>query len=176
MRWQLVPQWEPAFKTKLSTINARCEGIFASELYRNLVIRQRCVIPLSGFYEWKRAPSRNRPYKVYRHDGEIMSVGGVWDVWHPGRPDEHHSFSIITTPANNRIGTIHNRMPLILDRAGVEEWVDPEVQERDPLQRLMKPCPDSWLETVEVSTLVNSPKNNSPEVLAPLQAPLSQER
>src|SRR5688572_4432320 len=65
MRWQLVPSTEPAFTTKLFTINARSESIFASRLYRGLVARQRCIVPLSGFYEWKRDSDGKRPFKIY---------------------------------------------------------------------------------------------------------------
>ena len=65
MRWQLVPATEPAFNTKLSTINARSETVFSSPLYRNIVVRQRCIVPLSGFYEWKREGNGKRPFKIH---------------------------------------------------------------------------------------------------------------
>ena len=65
MRWQLVPTTEPAFTTKLSTINARSETVFSSPLYRNIVVRQRCIVPLSGFYEWKRNGKRKRPFRIH---------------------------------------------------------------------------------------------------------------
>ena len=168
MRWQLVPSTEPAFTTKLSTINARSESVFDSRLYRNLVVRQRCIVPLSGFYEWKKAGERKRPFKIYLRDEPIMSVAGIWDAWHPGTPDERRSFSIMTTPANDFMREIHDRMPVILDRADEDAWLDPEIHEQEVLQKLMKPCPSSWLNAVEISTLVNSPKNNSPKVLRPV--------
>ena len=168
MSWQLIPEYEPDFKTRLSTINARSETVFGSPLFGPLILRQRCIVPLSGFYEWKREESAKRPFKIYRSDGEIMSVAGIWNTWHAGKPDARHSFSILTTSANEMMHRIHDRMPLVLDRFGVEEWIDPEVHERGALRMLMKPCPNSWLAATEVSTLVNSPKNNSPEVLAPV--------
>jgi putative SOS response-associated peptidase YedK len=168
MHWQLIPEWEPLFKTKLSTINARSETVFGSPLFGPLIFRKRCVVPLSGFYEWKRENSTKRPFKIYRADGEIMSVAGLWDTWHAGEPDARHSFTIVTTAANGAIGGIHDRMPLILDRSGVDAWIDPTVHERQVLWQLMKPCPESWLEAREVSNLVNSAKNNSPELLEPL--------
>ena len=169
MYWQLIPEWEPAFKTKLSTINARSETVFGSPLFGPLILRRRCIVPLSGFFEWKRDGATKRPFKIYRADGEILSVAGIWDTWHAGTPDARHSFSVLTTSANDMMAKIHDRMPLILDRSGVEEWIDPEVHERDALKNLMKPCPNSWLAATEVSTLVNSAKNNSPELLEPLQ-------
>lgn len=165
MRWQLVPATEPAFTTKLSTINARSETVFETRLYRDLVIRQRCIVPLSGFFEWKKAGAQKRPFKIYLRDESIMSVAGVWDTWHPGLPDQRQSFSILTTAANEFMREIHDRMPVILGRADEEDWLDPEVHEQMVLEKLLKPCPGSWLNATEVSPLVNSPKNNSPALL-----------
>ena len=165
MRWQLVPATEPAFITKLSTINARGESVFDSRLYRGLVARQRCIVPLSGFFEWKNIGGRKRPFRISLRDEPIMSVAGIWEAWHPGQADERRSFSIVTTRANEVMREIHDRMPVILGRGDEEAWLDPEIHEQDSLQGLLKPCPSSWLNAVEVSPLVNSPKNNTPEVL-----------
>jgi putative SOS response-associated peptidase YedK len=98
-----------------------------------------------------------------------MSVAGIWETWKPGTPRERSSFSILTTAANETMRDIHDRMPVILGRADENEWLDPEIHEPQELQRLMKPCPGNWLETVEVSTLVNSSKNDTAAVLAPIQ-------
>jgi putative SOS response-associated peptidase YedK len=96
-----------------------------------------------------------------------MSVAGIWEMWHPGLSDENYSFSILTTQANELMGAIHNRMPVILGRGDEETWLDPEIRQRDVLQNLLRPCPSSWLNAVGVSTLVNSSKNNTPEILEP---------
>jgi putative SOS response-associated peptidase YedK len=168
MRWQLVPSTEPAFTTKLSTINARSESVFESRLYRNLVIRQRCIVPLSGFYEWKRTGKERRPFRIYLRDEQIMSVAGVWDTWRPGSQEERRSFSILTTTANAFMQKIHDRMPVILSRSDEGAWLDPDVDQPGELRKLLKPCPSPWLSSVEVSALVNSAKNNSPAVLEPV--------
>ena len=167
MHWQLIPDWEPSFKTKLSTINAKSETVFNSSLYRDLVIRRRCIVPLSGFFEWKRDGGRKRPFKIHLKDEPIMSVAAVWDTWRPGTPDERRSFSILTTSANSFMCEIHDRMPVILGRSDEDAWLDPGIHEQDSLKQLFKPCPSSWLTAVEVSPLVNSAKNNSPAVLEP---------
>lgn len=165
MHWQLVPRWETTFTTKLSTINAKSETAFESRLYRGLVVRQRCVVPLSGFFEWKKDGARKRPFKIHLRDGAIMSVAGIWDTWRSGTPDERRSFAIVTTAANEFMREIHDRMPVILAAPDLDAWMDPEVHEQDTLHQLMKPCPSTWLACAEISTLVNSPKNNSPEIL-----------
>ena len=168
MRWQLVPSTEPAFTTKLSTINARSESVFQSRLYRDVVMRQRCIVPLSGFYEWKRAGDVKRPFKIHLREEPIISVAGIWDTWRPGSAYERRSFSILTTSANDFMREIHDRMPVILDRDSEARWLDPEVGDREVLEKLLRPCPSSWLTAIEVSPLVNSSKNNSAELLRPI--------
>jgi len=96
MRWQLVPNWETAFSTKLSTINAKSETVFDSPLFGELVTRQRCIVPISGFYEWKAEGQRKRPFKIHLENNTIMNVAGIWDTWRPGTPLERRSFSILT--------------------------------------------------------------------------------
>ena len=167
MRWQLVPSREPVFNTKLSTINARSETVFDSPLFRDLINGHRCIVPISGFYEWKTEGQRKRPFKIHLQNNAIMSLAGIWDTWRPGTALERRSFSILTTTANPFMREIHDRMPVILDQNVIEDWLNPELHERKDLQELMKPCPDEWLSKAEVSKLVNSPKNNSPEVLEP---------
>src|SRR6266516_1772472 len=107
MRWQLVPSTEPAFATKLSTINARSEGVFQSRLYRDLVVRQRCIVPLSGFYEWKKDGQRKRPFKIYLKDEPIMSVAGIWDTWHP----PHAGGTPVFFHHDHRSQQVHERDP-----------------------------------------------------------------
>ena len=167
MRWQLVPNWEPVFGTKLSTINAKTETVFDSPLFGELVIRQRCIVPLSGFYEWKTEGQKKRPFKIHLKNNAIMSVAGIWDTWRPDTPFERRSFSILTTAANHFMREIRDRMPVILDASVVDEWLSAQTHEPQELKALMKPCPDEWLSASEVSPLVNSPKNNSPELLEP---------
>jgi putative SOS response-associated peptidase YedK len=142
MRWQLVPRTEPAFTTKLSTINARSETVFGSPLYRD-------------------------PFRIQLRDEPIMSVAGLWDTWQAGTPEAKHSFSILTTSANELMGEIHDRMPVILSRSDEQSWLDPENNDRETLKSMLRPCASSQLDVREVSTLVNSPKNNSPALLDP---------
>ena len=97
-----------------------------------------------------------------------MSVAGIWDTWHPGTADERRSFSILTTSANEFMSAIHERMPVIIGRPDEDAWLDPTIHDEDILQPLLKPCPSSWLTTVEVSSLVNAAKNNTAEVLEPV--------
>ena len=105
-----------------------------------------------------------------------MAMAGIWSSWRalPSQeepaPTEKHSFSIMTTAANEFMSKIHDRMPVILEAKDIEEWLDPEVHEPEQIGKLLKPCPPAWLDSIEVSTLVNSPRNNRAEVLEALKA------
>ena len=170
MRWQLVPYREPEFSTKLSTINAKSETVFDSPLFGDIITRRRCIVPISGFYEWKTDGRKKRPFKIQLKNGAIMSVAGIWERWRPNTPQERRSFSILTTAANGFMRPIHDRMPVILDQKVLDDWLSPETHEPQDIKGFMKPCPDDWLTAAEVSPLINSPKNNSPEVLEPASA------
>ncbi|MBI3541771.1 MAG: SOS response-associated peptidase [Deltaproteobacteria bacterium] len=164
-RWQYVPPWEPEFKTKLSTINAKSETVFESRLYKSAIIKHRCIVPLSGFFEWKRDGDSKRPFAIHLKDEPIMSVAGIWSTWRGDGKSELHSFAILTTAANPFMEKIHDRMPVILAPKDEEAWLDPELQDVAKIKKLLKPCPEKWLVAHEVSTLVNSPRNNRAEVL-----------
>jgi putative SOS response-associated peptidase YedK len=175
MRWGLIPPWEKQFSTKLSTINAKSETAFESRLYKSSVTKRRCIVPVSGFFEWKKEGTTKRPFRIFLKESPIMSMAGIWSSWRPmvpkGEPvpEERHSFSIMTTAANDFMSKIHDRMPVILEEKLFEEWLDPEVQDPEQIGKLLKPCPPKWLDSVEVSTLVNSPRNNRAEVLEALK-------
>lgn len=169
MRFGLVPFWAKDVKSasKYSLINAKGEEITEKRSYKMAFQERRCIIPLSGFYEWFRPDEGpKKPFAIHLKDEPIMSVAGVWEHWASKETGEVvDSFAIITTSANKFMENIHNRMPVILDREHEQEWLDPENQDTEALKKLLKPCPASWLEAHEVSTLVNSPRNNTPDCI-----------
>lgn len=174
-RWGLVPSWAKSVEaaTKYSLINARGEDISKKPSYAEPYRQRRCVVPLSGFFEWKRGGPRKRPFAIQHNDGGILSVAGVWERWQPqgrlhGNPDLLHTFSIVTTRANALMSDIHDRMPVILGKDAIDLWLDPSVTDPDRLKPLLEPCPPDWLSAYEVSTAVNAPANDSPEVLRPV--------
>ncbi|MDA1183954.1 MAG: SOS response-associated peptidase [Acidobacteria bacterium] len=170
-RWGLVPSWAKSLKaaTKYSLINARGEDIAEKASYAEPFRQRRCVVPLSGFFEWKRGAPRKRPFAIQPKDRGILSVAGVWERFQPGgQPEPLHTFSIVTTRANALMLDIHDRMPVILGSDDLHLWLDPSVDDPDRLKPLLEPCPPDWLSAYEVSTMVNAPANNSPEVLQPL--------
>ncbi|MGK5089394.1 SOS response-associated peptidase [Bdellovibrionota bacterium FG-2] len=158
-RFGLIPFWAKDAKTaeKYRLINARGEEISTKRSYKNAFINHRCIVTLTGFFEWKRGEDGGkRPFAIHLKTNSIMSVAGVW---------ENESFSIITIGANSMMAKIHDRMPVILDPKDEAAWLNPEEHSLPTLEKFLKPCPSSWLESYEISPLVNSPKNNREEVL-----------
>lgn len=171
MTWGLIPPWAKEFKTEFSTINAKAETLFESKLYRGPALKRRCIVPMSGFIEWKRDDAGKRPFCIHHKAEPIMSLAGVWETWSGGAgAGPKHSFSVITTAPNSFMEKIHNRMPVVLGREDEEAWLDPANSDQVRLSRLLKPCPSEWLDGFEVSTAINSPRNNRPEVLRPYSA------
>lgn len=170
-RWGLVPAWAKDVKSaaKYSLINARGEEISTKRTYAEPFRHRRCIVPLTGFFEWKREGTVKRPFAIHLKNDPILSVAGVWEEWTSRESGEIvQSFAVITTAANAFMSRIHDRMPVILAREDEAAWLDPANDDPAQLQKLLRPCPDEWLECFEVSTLVNSPRNNSKEVLAPV--------
>lgn len=171
MRWGLVPSWAKSLKDvqKYSLINAKAEEISQKRSYKEPFLKRRCILPVSGFFEWQRSENKKQPFAIYLKDLPIMSIAGVWEHWTSHETGEIiESFSIITTAANSFMAKIHDRMPVILSQMDEQYWLDSKNTNADSLQRLLRPCDPSLLGAIEVSTLVNSPRNNSPEVLKPI--------
>jgi putative SOS response-associated peptidase YedK len=169
-RWGLVPSWATSVQAaaNYSLINARGEEITEKRSYAEAFQRRRCVVPLSGFYEWKRDGRHKRPFAIHLRDQPVMAVAGVWERWQPaGQVQPIHSFSIVTTAANDLMADIHDRMPVILDRQDIDHWLDPDVHEPERVLPLLRPCPSEWLTAYAVSTSVNSVRHKTPDVLRP---------
>ena len=173
MRWGLVPFWAKDVKSaaKYSLINARSEEIMEKRSYKQAFEKRRCIVPLSGFFEWKRPEEGpKQPFAIRFKDQSIMSVAGVWEHWEDKEEGtEVNSFSILTTGPNALMKRIHNRMPVILSQKDEAKWLDPENHNTTSLQKLLKPCEAKLLEAYEVSSAVNSPKNNRAEILSAYQ-------
>lgn len=171
MRWGLVPAWAKDVKIAYSTINARAEGLADKPAFRSAFKRRRCLVPVSGFYEWKAVPGAKvkQPYYITLADGEVMVFAGLWESWRdPTAPQDApaiESFTIITTSANELMATIHDRMPVIVDAADFARWLDPANQETASIAGIMKPYSSELMLATPVSTLVNSPKNDNPKCI-----------
>ena len=168
MRWGLVPSWAKDPKIGNRMINARSETLAEKPSFRTAFKRRRCLIPADGFYEWKREGKAKKPMLITANPGGLFAFAGLWETWK--QPDDSWllTCAIITTSANEVMKSIHDRMPVILPRESEASWLDPEEQDTAMLSELLLPYDSDRMEAYEVSTLVNSPRNNFPEVIEPV--------
>ena len=167
MRWGLVPFWAKDMKIGYKMINARAETLAEKPSYKHPFRKQRCLIPADGFYEWKKIGQTKQPYRFQLKSGEPFAFAGLWDQWKQGN-DILYSCTIITTHPNSLVGEVHNRMPVILREDDYETWLDPEMTDLYSLQSLLAPYPEEKMEVYPVSQRVNSPKNDDPSLIEPV--------
>lgn len=167
MRWGLIPSWAKDEKIGNRMINARCETVSEKPAFRAAFKRRRCLVLADGFYEWKKTGKAKQPYHFYLRDDQPFAFAGLWERWTAG-PDPIESCTIITTTANELVSDVHDRMPVILSREAANRWLDPDSDEAPPLENLLAPYPAPQMDADPVSTLVNSPKNDSVECLEPV--------
>lgn len=168
-RWGLVPSWADDPKIGNTLINARSETAATKPAFRSAFKRHRCIVPVSGFYEWQKCEnekSPKQPFYIYRADGEIACFAGLFELWkHEGQ--ELLTYTILTTAANAFMAKLHDRMPVMLEVENVARWLDPKAGP-DDLAALLKPAADGVLAAHPVSRRVNSPKNNDATLLEAL--------
>jgi putative SOS response-associated peptidase YedK len=168
MRWGLIPFWAHEDAPLQPQINARAEGIESKATFRRAIRTQRCLIPASFFYEWKRTPEGKAPYLFKLKQEDIFSFAGIYDVWRGKDDKELTSSAIITTEPNSLLSPIHNRMPVILPRDEEEAWLNPDIIEPEHIHRFLKPYPAEEMGAYPVSRAVNSPINDTPALIQPL--------
>jgi putative SOS response-associated peptidase YedK len=171
-RWGLIPRWakDPSIGSKL--INARAETVVAKPAFRAALRRSRCILPASGFYEWKIVVESGRtlkqPFFIRPHeDDELFGFAGLAECWVSPEGEIIDTCCILTTEANALVKPIHDRMPVVLAPGDYDFWLDPGIQEPEALRPLLVPCPSEWLEAYPVSPKVNSSGNDAPELVAP---------
>jgi putative SOS response-associated peptidase YedK len=168
-RWGLIPTWakDPAIGNKM--INARGETVAEKPSFKRPFKNQRCLVLADGFYEWRKTSSGKIPMYIHLTDRRPFAFAGLWDRWQPPDGEPIYSCTIITTPPNRFLETIHNRMPVILSPEAIDIWLDPAQQTPEALLPLLKPYPAEAMNAYAVSKLVNAPANDVPECILPVQ-------
>lgn len=163
--WGFTPAWAKGLNDGPRPINARSEGVASSRLFRNAFRQRRCLVPADGYYEWQARPGQRKlPHYIHRADGTMMAFGGIWETWHAGDEDEVTSVAILTTPASGPMNDIHDRMPLILEPEDWQVWLTGP----DPAD-LLHPADDALLRWHSVTTEVGNVRNDSPELIEPVE-------
>ena len=167
LRWGLVPWWSNDTRGAARMINARAETLATKPAYREAFEKRRCIIPADGFYEWRRVEDRkSQPYFIHRTDGDPVAFAGVGAVWRTPEDGRLRTCSIVTTKANETVAPLHARMPVILPPSAWDAWLDPANNDTVILARLLVPAPPALLTAYPVVPLVNSVRNNGPELIA----------
>ena len=178
LRWGLVPSWakDPAIGSRL--INARVETVDSKPSFRSAFAKRRCLLPADGFYEWLKVEqdgkTRKQPYYIHRADGGELAFAGLYELWRDrDAPDDHPqawlwTAVIITTTAPDEVGRIHDRMPMVIDPARWQDWLDPANNDTSGVRALLAPAAASGLVSYEVGTDVNYVRNNGPGLIEPL--------
>jgi putative SOS response-associated peptidase YedK len=167
MQWGLVPFWAKDEKSGYKMINARAETLPVKPSFRKALSLQRCIIPAGGFFEWKHVDKEKIPYYIFLKNQSVFGFAGLYDVWHDKQGRELKTYTIITTEPNALVEPIHNRMPVILEKQNEYEWLNPDETEPARLVKLLHPYPAWEMEAYPVSRLVNSPANDTKEVIEP---------
>ncbi|WP_148358593.1 SOS response-associated peptidase [Peribacillus simplex] len=165
LRWGLIPFWAKDEKVGYKMINARAETISEKASYKNAYKKKRCLIIADSFYEWKKTPERKIPMRIKLKNHAPFGMAGLWESWKSPEGISIYSCSVITTVPNEIMTSIHDRMPVILKPEDEKDWLNPSINDPAYLQQYLKSFDSEQMEAFEVSTDVNSTKNNSPNLI-----------
>src|SRR5262245_9289952 len=175
LRWGLIPVWAKDQKIGYSMINAKAETVAEAPAYRAAFQWRRCLVATDGFYEWRQEGKQKQPYRFTLTDGGLFAFAGLWERWRKPRPRHGQAadaggggaaidtFTIIVTEANDLVRRVHDRMPVIIDPADYDAWLD-SADTTIPMA-LLQPYPAERMRSYPVSQRVNSPKNDDPDVI-----------
>ena len=161
IRWGLLPWWAKDQKIAWKLINARAETVATAPAFKKAFAKRRCLVPVDGFYEWKKVGKEKRPYLIGMATGEPFTLAGLWENWKdPASGEWVRTFTIITTDANELVRELHDRMPVVIGADDRDRWLN----SADP-QELLRPYPAELMTMWPVSMRVNSPRNDDPSLL-----------
>lgn len=170
MRWGLIPSWatDPTIGSRL--INARSETLTKRSAFKDAFKRRRCLVLADGFYEWQREGKEKTPFFIHLKSERPFGFAGLYEIWTPPLSEPLITCTIVTTEPNDLVRPLHDRMPLILPKGAEDLWLDPEAEDPLRLLDLLQTYPADDMTAYQVSSLVNSVKNDSPECIEPASA------
>lgn len=168
VKWGLIPHWakDPAMGARL--VNARAETLADKPAFRDAWRRRRCLVPADAFYEWKAIGGRKQPYCLRMADNTLFGMAGLWEHWRDAAGETVETCTIITTDANELVGELHDRMPLIIAPADYATWLDAAAP---AARELLKPFPAERMRCYPVSARVNSARNDDAACLEAIEGP-----
>lgn len=165
MNWGLV--FSP--NVKYGTINLRAESFGEKPFFKHFLLDKRCLIVADSFYEWGEVNLEGKPerypFNFFLKERPLFGFAGVYNDIVNSKGIKTYTCAIITTTPNEKVKTVHNRMPVILKEKDEDSWLDPENKDLDKLLKLLAPYPADEMSMYVVSKLVNSPRNNDPRLI-----------
>src|SRR5216683_6338026 len=173
LRWGLIPYWATDIKIGARCINAMAETVAIKPAFRDAFARgQRCIVPVDGFYEWKKTGTGKQPYAIVGADGLPLALAGLWERWRDrAAGDTTQTFTIITTAPNELCAPIHDRMPVVLPREVWATWLGEHGAEPDDLLALLRPYPAELMRAYPVGVRVGNVRNNDAALLDEISSP-----
>jgi putative SOS response-associated peptidase YedK len=172
--WGLIPSWAKDNKGAYACINARSDSVSSKPSFRNPFKKRRCLVLADGYYEWHTEGKLKQPFLFEIDGGKPFGLAGLWEVWRdPAKTDSPalESCALITTDANEVGAEVHNRMPVILDQANYDAWLDPTNEDKVRLQSLLLPFPHERMSARPVNRYVNNARNEGAECIGPPNSP-----
>ncbi|MET4046754.1 putative SOS response-associated peptidase YedK [Rhodococcus sp. UYP5] len=172
VRWGLIPSWSKDIKIGSRLINARSETITEKPAFKKAAARRRCIVPADGYYEWEKRDGKKVPY--FLHSSGVLEMAGLYELWRdPSKSEEDPdrwvwSVTVLTAPAADALGHIHDRSPVIVPESLRAAWLDPAMTDLGSVQEMLAAIPEPSLVPYEVSSMVNSVKNDNPDLLQPV--------
>ena len=163
-RWGLIPSWAKDIKVGYRMINARKETITEKNAFKYALKQKRCLVPMDGFYEWKKLGKNKQPYYIKTTDQEVFTCAGLWEVWQSPKDEVIESFTVITQESNTLLKDIHDRMPAILLPEQEKLWLDDTIPPEELLDMIV-PYPNELMEAFPVSNRVGKVSENDSDLI-----------
>jgi putative SOS response-associated peptidase YedK len=168
MQWGLIPNRVKDPNKSMHPVNAKAETLAEKPMFCGLLKDRRCLVPASGFYEWKKEGTRKIPYYIHLNNSPIFAIAGLYDVWHDAGNAAHLTYTIVTTGANELVAPLHDRMPAILKREDEDRWLAGDAPTSDEMKRILQSYPAGEMDAYPVSSRVNSTDVDDERLIQPL--------
>jgi putative SOS response-associated peptidase YedK len=166
-RWGFIPEWAKDPNAGYKMINARAETVATSTAFKDAFRDHRCLVVADGFYEWAKEGKVKKPVYIRFKSHTLLGFAGLYSLWRSPEGEEICTCTIVTTDANDLLRPIHDRMPAIIPKDKEDLWLNPKIKEKEVLMPLLTPYLSEKMEFYEVSSIVNKPENDSPEIISP---------
>lgn len=168
LKWGFVSKFDANDQVDFTMINAKAETLFERPLFKEAALHRRCVILADSFYEWNKLDKNQRPRRILTTDQKIFPMAGIWTTAVKSDGTKVHTVAIVTTIANELVASLHDRMPVILNKDDESIWLDPSIQSPQAIGHVLKPYVARAMRMHEVTKKIGSPSYNNEDAITPI--------